>query len=355
VDHSQHYFGAGPAAIPKNVKQKIQKDIFQYGVCDSILELSHRSQEFLSILTNAQSLLRSLCTIPDNYHILFMPGGATLQFDAVPLNLAGKAKHASYLDTGFWSRKSATLASKYIDVKFIAGLEQAGEKLCCIDPSQWNVDKESAYLHVTPNETAEGVEFVGIEEMNVPVVADMTSCLLMQEIDISKFGLIYASTHKTLGVAGLTVVIVRDDLIGLVSEKTPDLLRYDLYVKQNSIVNTSPVFACYVMQLMLEWVSSNGGVDNMVRQANQRAELLYQVIDASSKFTNNVCPRNRSAINVAFTSPQQSVIENLLSEAKQHGLTGLEGYRLIGGIRASMYNGTPLSAVKKLSELIESA
>ena len=284
-----------------------------------------------------------------------MPGGATLQFDAVPLNLVGKAKHTSYLDTGFWSRKSATLASKYIDVKLIAGLEQVDEKLCCIDSSQWKADKESAYLHVTPNETIEGVEFVGIEEMSVPVVADMTSCLLMQEIDVSKFGLIYAGTQKTLGIAGLTVVIVRDDLLGQISERTPDLLRYDLYAKQNSIVNTAPVFACYVTQLMLEWVSGNGGVAEMVKQANQRAELLYQAIDANPKFTNNVCQQNRSTINVVFACSQQSVIESLLSEAKQYGLTGLAGHRLIGGIRASMYNGTPLSAVKKLSELIESA
>ncbi len=356
MDQCTHYFGAGPAALPAEVKQQIQKDIILYadtGV--SILELSHRSEQFSSIISSAQSLLRDLYVVPDNYQIIFMAGGATIQFDAVALNLVGDAKHASYLDTGFWSRKSANLASKYVDIKFVQGLEDNHRNICCIEPEQWNVDPETAYLHVTPNETINGVEFIQVKEMDVPVVADLTSCILMQDIDISNYGAVYAGVQKSLGIAGLSVVIIRDDLLDRVSEKTPDLLRYDLHVKENSIVNTCPVFACYVTQLMLDWVTRNGGVKMMVEQANMRAKLLYQAVDSNPKFVNNVCENNRSVINVAFNSSDKKVIENLLAAATKQGLIGLQGHRKAGGVRASMYNGTPMSVVQTLAELIELA
>ena len=356
MEHCKHYFGAGPAALPTEVKQQIQKDIHLYddtGI--SILELSHRSEEFTSIINRAQDLLRELYAVPDHYQIIFMAGGATLQFDAVALNLAGHASHASYLDTGFWSRKSASLASKYVDIKFVNGLRDDTDKICCLEPERWEVDAKSAYLHVTPNETINGVEFVDVKKMDVPVVADLTSCILMQDIDISDYGAVYAGVQKSLGIAGLSVVIVRDDLIDHVSEKTPELLRYDMHVKYNSVVNTCPVFACYVTQLMLEWVKSNGGVKSMAQHASKRAKLLYQAIDANPKLINRVCENNRSTINVAFDSPDQQVIENLLLAAKAQGLIGLQGHRHAGGIRASMYNGTPLSVVETLAGLIASA
>lgn len=356
MDHCSYYFGAGPAALPEEVKQQIQKDIKLYADTGiSILELSHRSEKFASIITNAQNLLRSLYTIPDNYQIIFMAGGATMQFDAVALNFVGDAKHASYLDTGFWSLKSADLASKYVDVKIVKGLIDDQEKISCVESEQWNVDPETAYFHITPNETIYGVEFTDLKKMDVPVVADLTSCIMMQDIDISNYAAVYAGVQKSLGIAGLSVVIVRDDLMARVSEKTPDLLRYDLHVKEHSVVNTCPVFACYVTQLMLDWVARNGGIKMMVEQANMRAKLLYQAIDGNPKLVNNVCEKNRSVINVAFNSPNAQVIENLLAAAKQQGLIGLQGHRHVGGIRASMYNATPMSAVQKLAELIESA
>jgi phosphoserine aminotransferase len=356
VDHSTHYFGAGPAALPEDVKQQIQKDIQLYrdtGI--SILELSHRSEQFTSIINSAQSLLRNLYTIPDNYQIIFMAGGATIQFDAVALNLVGDATHASYLDTGAWSRKSANLASKYLVVKFVQGLKDNHEKICCIEPEQWDVDPASAYFHVTPNETIHGVEFIEVKKMDVPIVADLTSCILMQDIDISNYGVVYAGVQKVLGIAGLSVVIVRDDLLDRVSEKTPELFRYDLHVKHNSVINTCPVFACYVTQLMLGWVTRNGGIKTMVEQAKMRAELIYHAVDSNPKLINKVCENNRSVINVAFNSPDKQVIEDLLAAATQQGLIGLQGHRHAGGIRASMYNGTPIGAVQKLAKLIEVA
>ena len=191
--------------------------------------------------------------------------------------------------------------------------------------------------------------------MHVPIVADLTSCILMQDINVSNYGAIYAGVQKSLGIAGLSVAIVRDDLIDRVSDKTPELLRYDLHAKENSVINTCPVFACYVTELMLAWVTRNGGVKAMVEQANIRSELLYSAVDANPKLINNVCDKNRSTINVAFNSPDKQVIENLLVATKEQGLIGLQGHRYAGGIRASMYNGTPISAVKTLAKLIESA
>lgn len=354
MENSTHYFGAGPATLPDQVKQQVQKDILQFNdSCVSILELSHRSEEFSLILNRARASLRSLYAIPNQYHILFMQGGATAQFDAVPLNLLGKAKHATYLNTGVWSRKSAALASKYTSVKFIEGLEEKHNKICCVASEDWLIDKDSAYFHITPNETIDGIELAEVDYLEIPVVADMTSCLLIRNIDITRYGIIYAGTQKTLGIAGLTVVIVRDDLLNLVSKMTPDLYRYDLHVQEDSIVNTAPVFACYVTQLVLDWVAKSGGVAAMVTQANTRADLLYQSIDESSVIENNICQAYRSSINVVFNSVRKEVIDNLLVAAQKQGLTGLEGHRLVGGIRASMYNGTAMSAVQNLSKLIQ--
>ena len=348
-----HYFGAGPAALPVEVKRRIQKDVLQYqNTPVSILELSHRSEEFSFVIAEAQKLLRSLYAIPDNYHILFMQGGATAQFDAVPLNLLGSAKHATYLDTGIWSRKAANLASKYTQVNLVPGLVQ-GDKICCVSSDQWVIDKETAYFHITPNETVDGVALDEVACLNVPVVADMTSCLLMRGIDVSRYAVIYAGAQKTMGIAGITIVIVRDDVLNRVSEQTPDLFRYDLHVKENSIVNTSPVFACYVTKLMLEWVEKSGGIEVMVNEAKTRADLLYQSIDRNPCLSNRVCENNRSQINVVFNSPQQNLISDFLVKAQEHELTGLQGHRLVGGVRASMYNGTPIAAVNKLSELVQ--
>jgi len=351
-----HYFGAGPAALPFEVKQRIQKDIIEYEDSKlSILELSHRSEYFSNILDRSKTLLRELYAIPDNYQILFMAGGATLQFDAVPLNFSGKAKYASYLDTGFWSRKAGKLAKKYLDVKFVAGLIDHANEICCLSSSEWQVDAQSAYLHVTPNETINGVEFVGVGNVEVPVVADLTSCMLMQNIDVSKFGVLYAATQKSLGIAGLSVVIIRNDLLGGASQITPDLLRYDLHVENNSIVNTIPVFACYVAMLMLLWVKEQGGISVMVEQAKLRSKLLYDAVDSNSKLINNICKKNRSTINVAFTSNYQGVVTGLLDTAEKEGLIGLQGHRRAGGVRASMYNGTSIDAAKKLARLIRLA
>lgn len=352
LNNRSHYFGAGPAALPHVIKQQIQTDILGYqDLPVSILELSHRSPEFTGILDKARAQLRDLYAIPDNYHVLFMAGGATAQFDAVPLNLLGDSKSATYIDTGFWSRKAASLANKYGAIHVTTGLEQRAGLSACMDPSQWDIKKDSDYVHITPNETIDGIELRNLGKHHT-LVADMTSCLLMQSFDINDFGLIYCGAQKTVGIAGITIVIVRDDLLAQAMPQTPEMLSYAQHVKDHSIVNTAPVFACYVSQLMLAWTQDNGGVDVMSQQAQQRAHLLYAAIDEHPDLINTVHPNDRSNINVVFDFARAGACEEFMTRAAQSGLHGLQGHRLKGGVRASMYNGTPMHAVEQLREIM---
>ena len=353
MDYSTHYFGAGPAALPSAVKQQIQQDIIQYKDTRlSILELSHRSEVFAQILSRAQQYLRDLYSISSEYEIIFMHGGATAQFDAVPLNLLGPANQMTYVNTGFWSKRAAGFAEKYGKVQLIDGLTRRNGIICCVTSEQWDVKSDSAYVHITPNETIDGIELKEIGDSSVPLVADATSCLLMRPFDINKFGLIYAGTQKTLGIAGLTVVIVRKDLLERVAEHTPWLYRYDVHVRENSIVNTAPVFACYVTELMLAWVAKQGGIAQMHADAQTRAACLYETIDHKATLTNGVCDNSRSSMNVVFDFVNKEKINEFLNIAREQGLHGLEGHRMVGGIRVSMYNGTPMQAVEKLNALM---
>ncbi|MEM8844674.1 MAG: 3-phosphoserine/phosphohydroxythreonine transaminase [Pseudomonadota bacterium] len=350
---SEHYFGAGPAAIPLAVKQQFQNAVIQYeDLPISILELSHRSEAFTEILEDARKALRSLYTIPDNYHILFMQGGATLQFDAVPLNLLGQSHQATYVDTGLWSHRAANFAEKYTQVNLISGLENVNGKSCCVSSSQWEYPKDSAYLYVVPNETVDGIALPEVEVIDMPIVADMTSCFLMRTLDVSRYGVIFSATQKTLGISGLTIVIIREDLLDKASAETPYLLRYDEHVKENSIVNTSPVVACYITKLMLKWVCDHGGLDQMIQEASSRAKMLYSTIDESDFWFNSVCNDSRSTMNVVFDCQDKNILSEFFERAEQQGLTGLKGHRQRGGVRASMYNGTPMEAVSQLTELM---
>ena len=353
MTNCSHYFGAGPAALPSQVKQRIQQDFLQYkDTRVSILELSHRSEAFAAILDDARNKLRALYAIPDNYHIIFMAGGATAQFDAIPLNLMGAAEVASYVETGFWSLKAAQVAEKHCKVQLVPGLQEDPQRIRCIKPEALDIHPDAAYIHVTPNETIEGVEFSAVKKHHT-VVADMTSCLLMRPININDYGLIYAGAQKTLGIAGITIVIIRDDLLDKAAEHTPVLYRYDAHVEYQSIVNTSPVFACYVTQLVLNWVTANGGIEAMYEQAHKRSQLLYRTIDSSSLILNPIDPENRSSVNVVFDFADASKTQEFLAAAQTHGLDGLSGHRLKGGVRVSMYNGTPISAVEQLNQIMQ--
>ena len=354
MDNSTHYFGAGPAALPAAVKQQIQSDIIEYKDTGlSILELSHRSTAFAEILSHAQQQLRTLYAISSDYKIIFVQGGATGQFDAVPLNLLGSANHASYIHTGFWSSRAAEFAKKYATVQLVEGLQHDQAGICCTPTEQWQIDGKSAYIHVTPNETIDGIELKEIKHGSIPLVADATSCLLMRPFDISQYGLIYAAAQKTMGISGLTVIIVRTDLLDRVADTVPWLYRYDVHVRENSVVNTAPVFACYVTGLMLDWVVANGGIAQMHADASLRAERLYQAIDDNELLTNQICPNNRSCINIVFNFAVRENLNKFLTVAREQGLHGLEGHRMVGGVRASMYNGTPMPAVEKLQNIMQ--
>lgn len=351
-----HYFAAGPAALPMAVKQQVQDAIIEYGDTGlSILELSHRSDAFGELLSNARQLIRELYNVPANFHILFMQGGATQHFDALPMNLLGEAKIASYVTTGLWSNKAARLAQKYTAIETINGLAQQDGQSYCIDSSAWNVSADSAYLHFTPNETVDGIQTDDPIELSVPVAADMTSCLMMRAIDFSRYAMIYAGTQKTLGIAGLNVIIIRDDCLDRRRADTPELYQYDFLARENSIVNTSPVFACFVMELMLRWIQQQGGVKTMLDASRARSEIIYQAIDSNPVWVTQVAAPSRSLINAVFAGQTSSQTEWLLAKAEACGLRGLRGHRKIGGVRASMYNGTPLAAVEQLAELIRIA
>jgi len=355
MGHQGHYFAAGPAALPAQVKQQIQDDILHYqDTSISILELGHRSEAFTNILDQARLAMRTLYAIPENYQILFVQGGATLHFDAVPLNLLGARTCATYIDTGLWSAKAARCAQKYMRVESFNGTHTQAGRHGCLDPSEWVIHPDSAYVHFTPNETVDGIDCPDPTSSPVPVVADMTSCLLMREFNVADFGLIYSGAQKTLGIAGLSVVIVRDDLLDRAHPSTPELCRYDVHAQHQSIVNTSPVFACYVMQLMLQWVSEQGGVSAMVAASRERAKIIYEAIDANACWSNTIAPEHRSIINAVFQGQSQAHVDKLLAQAESCGLTGLQGHRKVGGVRVSMYNGTPLCAVEKLADMISS-
>lgn len=354
MENSTHYFGAGPAALPPAVKQQIKADVVSYKDSRlSILELSHRSEQFVQILMSAKKLLRELYSIPAHYKIIFMHGGATAQFDAIPLNLMGASRRMTYVNTGFWSVRAADFAKKYGQVQMVEGLSRKNGNLCCVAPRLWEIDAGSAYVHITPNETIDGIELKEITDFQMPLVADVTSCLLMRPFDINQFGLLYAGAQKTLGIAGLAVVIVREDLLERAADQTPHLYRYDVHVRENSLVNTAPVFACYVTELMLEWVNAHGGVKQMHKEAQVRAQCLYETINKNSALINQVCAENRSSMNVVFDFVQNEHLQKFLSDASEQGLHGLQGHRLVGGVRASMYNGTPMKAVEKLNALMQ--
>jgi len=357
MSQRQHYFAAGPAALPDRVKQQIQLDIVEYGNSGlSILELGHRSPEFASIIEQARQLLRTLYGVPAEFEILFMQAGATGQFDALPLNLLSNKAQMSYVDSGYWSRRAAQFAQKYGRVQMLSAVteRETADAVAVVasDRADWQLTADNAYIHITPNETIEGIQIADVSDACVPVVADMTSCLFMRPIDFKHYDLVYAGAQKTLGIAGVTVVIVRQELLQRAAEQTPYMLRYDVHAQQQSIVNTTPVFAVYCALLMLQWLQAQGGLPAMLAAADERAALLYQAIDQQPLTINKIAPELRSSINVSFDITDQQRLQTFLAEAEAQGLLALEGHRNTGGARASMYNGTPLSAVKSLAAMI---
>jgi len=342
-------FSAGPAMIPTEVLEKAQGEILDWGGSGmSPMEMSHRGKEYLSIAEKAESDLRQLLAIPDNYKVLFLQGGASSQFAMVPINLLGDKKSADYLLTGQWSKKAVAEAKRYCKVNIIA--DTSDSKFTSVPAEdELKFDPDAAYVHYTPNETIVGVEFPYIPDTgDVPLVADMSSTILSRPIEVSKFGLIYAGAQKNIGPAGLTIVIVRDDLIGNASADMPVMCDYKTFADNDSMYNTPPTYSWYLAGLVFDWALKKGGLAAIGEINRSKAERLYSAIDTSNMYSNPVDENCRSWMNVPFILADAELDAAFLAEAAQNNLMTLKGHRSVGGMRASIYNAMPEEGVDSL-------
>lgn len=347
-------FSAGPAALPEAVLKQAQQDLVDWqGKGLSIMEMSHRSDEFVAVATQAEQDLRDLMQIPAEYRVLFLQGGATSQFAMLPMNLLRGKKQADYINTGIWSKKAISEARHYCEVSIAGTSEQDG---FCSAPAQESLklNPDAAYLHYTSNETIGGVQFDYLPQSgDVPLVVDMSSDILSRPVDVSRYGLIYAGAQKNIGPAGLTVVIVRDDLLGQTLPYTPTMYDYKVHADADSMHNTPPTFAWYLAGLVFQWLKQQGGVEAMAQINTRKAAKLYGAIDASEFYANPVARNNRSQMNIPFTLADARLEATFLQEAEANGLLNLQGHRSVGGMRASVYNAVPEAAVDALIDFMQ--
>jgi len=350
---STYNFGAGPAMLPESVVLELQQELpNHHGSGISILEMNHRSADFQRIINQAEQDLRELMLIPDDYAVLFLHGGATLQFAMAPLNLLGSRSSANYANTGYWSARAMREAERFCTAQVAVDAYESGYTE--IPPEeQWHVDKAGAYLHYTVNETIGGVEFHWLPDTKgMPLVADMTSMILSRPVDVTRHALIYAATQKNLGIAGLTLVIVRRDMLQEVPASTPTMLDYHEHIRARSIFNTPPVFAWYVAAKMLGWIKAQGGVAAMAARNQRKADILYELLDSSGLYRNHVERNCRSWMNVPFQLVDQRLEQSFLQKATDTGFAGLSGHRSVGGFRASLYNAMPEAGVCALADFM---
>jgi phosphoserine aminotransferase len=342
-------FAPGPAMLPTEVMEQVREELTDWQRSgSSVMEISHRSKAFLALAAEAEANLRELLGIGADYRVIFMQGGPSAQFSLVPMNLASPGARADYIDTGIWSRKAITEGSRYCRVH-VAADEAASGYRTVPDPRALKFSADAAYVHYTPNETIGGVEFPYVPATGeVPLVADMTSNLLSRPIDVSKWGLIYAGAQKNFGPSGLTLVIVREELLGRARPETPLVFNYQAIAEEHSMLNTPPTFAWYVAGLIFKWLKAQGGLAAMGEKNRLKAQLLYATIDASGLYRNAVAHNCRSWMNVPYTLARPELEERFLSAAAAAGLTNLAGHRSVGGLRASLYNGMPIAGVEAL-------
>jgi phosphoserine aminotransferase len=342
-------FSAGPAVLPAEVLERARAEMTDWGGSGmSVMEMSHRSKEFMSIAAAAEQDLRELMAIPDNYKVLFLQGGASSQFAMVPLNLLRGNKTADYVNTGAWSKKAIAEAKRFCEVN-VAASSEADNFTSVPAFDQWQRNTDAAYLHYTPNETIGGVEFDWIPETgDVPLAADMSSTILSRPVDVGRYGVIYAGAQKNIGPAGLTVVIVRDDLIGQAQPGTPTMFDYKTHADSGSMYNTPPTYGWYLAGLVFQWLKGLGGLEQMAQINRRKAAKLYAAIDASDFYRNPVQTDCRSWMNVPFTLADPELDATFLAQAKQAGLITLKGHRSVGGMRASIYNAMPEAGVDAL-------
>ncbi|MBD3226206.1 MAG: 3-phosphoserine/phosphohydroxythreonine transaminase [Caldithrix sp.] len=345
-------FNPGPAALPLPVLQEVQKDLLNYkGEGISVLEMSHRSKTFDGIIKDAAQLMKDVMGIPDGYKVLFSQGGATLQFAAIPLNFISQGQSADYINTGRWAQKAIDEAKKLGKaVNVIATSEDANFNHI---PTDFQVTPDAAYLHITTNNTIAGTQFHTYPDTgHIPLIADMSSDINCRKIDVSQFDLIYAGAQKNMGPAGVTIVVMREDLLEKSPADIPTMTSYKIIGGKDSLYNTPPTFNIYVVKLVLEWIQNMGGIEKLEAVNRQKAEELYKAIDNTDFYRGTVKEDSRSLMNVTFRLPSEDLEKQFLSEALEQGMLGLKGHRSVGGIRASIYNAVPLEAVDKLVEFM---
>ena len=349
----KYNFGAGPATMPTEVLLEVQEELLDWnGMGISVMEISHRSPEFTKIAEEAESDFRDLLSIPENYAVLFTHGGASLQNAMIPLNLS-KQGIVQYVDSGYWASRSIKEASKFCEVSIAASSK---DKDYSYFPSQesWQIDKTANYIHITPNETIGGVAMRSFRDTTIPLVADFSSSILSENLDVSKFGLIYGGAQKNIGPSGLGFVILDKDLIGHAMDGTPSMLDYQVINEGKSMFNTPPTFPWYVAGKVFKWLKSLGGVNEISKINVRKANKLYEFIDNSDFYSNNIQKDSRSIMNIPFLLRNEDLNESFLQNAKEAGLLALKGHRSIGGMRASIYNALPEEAIDILIEFMSS-
>ena len=341
-------FCAGPAALPQPVLEIARNDMLEWHDAGlSLMEMSHRSPEVVGVAQHAEQTLRKLLAIPDEYAVLFLQGGASTQFSAVPLNLLGDKSRADYANTGQWSKKAIAEAQRYCEVNVVASSQETN--FSTIPPqAEWQLGDNAAYLHYTPNETIGGVEYFWTPQVDVPLAADMSSTILSRPINVEDFGVIYAGAQKNIGPAGLTLVIVRRDLLGHAHALCPAMLNWEIAADNDSMYNKPPTYALYLADLVFSWVAEQGGLDAMEKLNRRKAQKLYAAIDNSEFYANPVEHASRSLMNIPFTLPDASLDKIFLQESEEAGLLNLKGHRSVGGMRASLYNAVSEAAVEAL-------
>jgi phosphoserine aminotransferase len=346
-------FNPGPAALPLPVLQEIKEDLLNYkGEGLSIMEMSHRSATFDSIIKEAETLIKEVLQIPDGYKVIFMQGGATLQFAAVPLNLISVNQSADYINTGSWSKKAIQEAQKLgKKVNVIASSEDTNYSFI---PKNFTINSNAAYLHITSNNTIFGTQWHDYPDTgSVPLVCDMSSDIACRPIDISKFALIYAGAQKNIGPAGVTLVIMREDLLEKSPDEIPTMTSYKLIGGKDSLYNTPPTFIVYVVKLVLQWVKREGGIEKLGNINKQKADILYQILDSSDFYHGTVEKDSRSIMNVTYRLPSEELEKKFIAQAREQNMIGLKGHRSVGGIRASLYNAVSLDAVQSLADFMK--
>ena len=346
-------FSAGPSMLPEEVLKKAQDEMLECGNSGmSVMEMSHRSKDYQAIIDSAEALVRELMNIPDNYKVLFLQGGGSTQFAMVPLNFANKNKKADYVITGQWAKKAAAEAERYITVNRVASsADKTFSYIPKLDKSTFSSDAD--YFYICYNNTIYGTRYTQLPETDKPIIADISSCAMSEVIDVTKFGMLFAGAQKNLGPAGVTLVIVREDLLGDAMDITPTMLNYQTHADNGSMYNTPPTYGIYVLKLVLEWIKSKGGIAELQKVNEAKAKILYDYLDSSNMFKGTVVPEDRSLMNAPFVTGNEELDAKFVAEAKAAGFVNLKGHRTVGGMRASIYNAMPVEGVEKLVEFMK--